>query len=428
MNAAVRPALPPACFGLPALRIVLVASLLGGLVHSAPAQHDSFHTPVIDSIRAAEDSVAAARAAQAAPSADDRHAIIRGLNTLGDVLPPQLLLALLLLGFIVIPVGSAVGFAAMALFSESGCLRGILAVMGWCAALLSGLMGGGLLSMWLDGGLSFLAGTGVVAGGLGYPILYLRAREKVRQLSQAEYVTWKHTLAGGALLGTGVSSAASLGRSVGALFKGGGGSFGGGGASGAFGSGPVASVSATTAQGASAPGAVASSTAAVSAVRATSEAGRSAGGRRIKQWTQAVAGFTRRLRWYHGVAFVLIGLVFLPVGLGVASIVQRPRLLLWIAGVYTLCRAYRLIARTSPKGNVSDVITGIFTMLLFMAPFVGGALAAESQAPQWHLVITLTIAAVIEVGFFVLPDHRLKADAPSSPAASFRGGTVSESW
>jgi hypothetical protein len=147
----------------------------------------------------------------------------------------------------------------------------------------------------------------------------------------------------------------------------------------------------------------------------------------MKRWAQAVVGFARRLRWYHGVGFVLVGLVFLPVGMGVTAIFQRPRLLLWIAGVYTVCRAYWLLVRTT-GGDPPSVIASIFTMLLFMAPFVGGALAAESQAPQWHLAIILIVAAGIEVGFFVLPDNRPKAEPPSDRAAPFRGGTASASW
>jgi len=409
------------------LHLALAALLLGGWLRPAQAQHDPFHTPVIDSIIAAEDSIDAAEAAARAAadtSEGDQHAVIRGLNALDDVLPSRLMEGLIVLGFMLIPLASAVGFGAVALFSESGGLRSLLAVMGWLAALVGGLITGGMVGT-LIGGLAFFIWTGVIVGGIGYPVLYAQTRKRIKALPREEYLTWKHTLTGAALLGTGASSAASLGRSAGALFRGGGGSFGGGGASGSFGGAQIAQGTAASAQGASAPGVA---VLAAGAAPAVAGGGAAVRGGRLKRWTRAVLGFGRRLRWYHGVAFVLIGLIFLPVGMGVAAIFQRPRLLLWIAGLYTLCRAYWLIIRTWPEGDPPEAVAGLFIMLLFMTPFVGGALAAASQAPQWHLVITLIIAAAIEVGFFVLPDNRPEAGAPAEQESSFRGGGASERW
>jgi len=409
--------------GSAAWPLVLIILLLGGLARPAPAQHDPSHTPFIDSILAAEDSIDAAEAAARADadtSNADQHAILRGLNALDDVLPTRLFEVLLVLSFVVIPIVCAGGFAAVALFSESGCLRVLLAIMGWLAALLGGLIGGGLLGTLLGGGLAFFIWTGVIVCGIGYLILYARAGTYIKQLPREKRLTWKHTLTGGAIIGTGAGSVANLARSAGALFKGGGGNFGGGGASGAFSGGPIAQA-AVSAQGGSAPGAVVlTSGAAAAAVRG----GASVSGGRFHRWTQAVLGFARRLRWYHGVGFVLILLVFLPVGMGVAAVFQRPRLLLWIAGVYTVWRALRLLVQALPTGDASGAVVGIMFITFFISP----VFAAESQAPQWHLVITLIIAAVIEVGFFVLPDNRPKADPPSRQKPSFRGGGPSERW
>lgn len=429
--------------GSAALPLLLAALLLGGFAHPAQAQYDPFHTPVLDSILAAEDSIAAAGAAQADTSDDDPHAVIRGLNALSAFIPFRLFEVLLVLSFMVIPVMCAGGFAAVALFMESGCLRIGLAMLGWGSALLGGLIIGGLLGTAL-GGLSFFGWTGVIVGGLGYPILFLRARKKIEQLPRAEYLTWKLTLTGGALIGTGASSAASLGRSAGALFKGGGGSFGGGGASGAFGGGQIAQVTAAAAQGTGAPGAVVltSNTAPV-AVGAVSTGMASAGttesadgkdrvsattGSRIRQFGHAVRDFMHRLRWYHGVAFVFIVLVFLPVGMGVTTIFQRPRLLLWIVGFYALCRTYWLVFRIAPEGEPPQAITAIFTMLLVSSPFIGGALAAASQAPQRHLVITLIITVLVEIGYFVLPNNLSRESTQTDREAPFRGGDAAEQW
>jgi len=410
--------------GSAAWPLVLIILLLGGLARPAPAQHDPSHTPFIDSILAAEDSIDAAEAAARADadtSNADQHAILRGLNALDDVLPTRLFEVLLVLSFVVIPIVCAGGFAAVALFSESGCLRVLLAIMGWLAALLGGLIGGGLLGTLLGGGLAFFIWTGVIVCGIGYLILYARAGTYIKQLPREKRLTWKHTLTGAALLGTGASSAASLGRSAGALFKGGGGNFGGGGASGAFGSGQIAQVTAASAQGGSAPGAVVlTSGAAAAAVRG----GASVRSGRLHRWAQAVLGFARRLRWYHGVAFVLVLLIFLPVGMGVAAVFQRPRLLLWIVGVYTTWRALVLLVQAVPTRDTSGAVVGI----MFIAFFISPVFAAESQAPYWHLTIVGAVAVVVEIGLFVLPDNRPKADPPSRRKPSFRGGGPSERW
>lgn len=431
---------PPPRIGLGAMGCVLIGLLLSGTVRSAQAQHTPFqqhtpfHTPLMDSIIAAEDSMAAAQAARADTSGRDRHAVLRGLNALDGALPSRLVNALIVLGFMIVPTASAVGFAAVALFLEAGCLRMLLAIMGWLAALLGGLTGGGLLGAMLGGGLPFVIGMGIIACGVGYLAAYVHARNRIEQLPREAYLTWKHTITSGALLGTGASSAARLMRSAGTLFTGGGGSFGGGGASGPFGGG------ATLAPGAGASGVVASGAApmaggtvsvgAESARGATAhpDCNASSVGNRIRRLGHALGRSLRRLRWYHGVGFVLVGIGFLPVGMGITAIVQRPHLLLWVAGMYTLVRAYWLVVQLSPGGAPSDVASGLFTVLLFMGPFIGGALAAASRAPQWHLSITLIMAAVIEVGSYVLPDRRATATPWSGQAPPFRGGGTSQRW
>ncbi|NBB74902.1 MAG: hypothetical protein GVY35_14680 [Bacteroidetes bacterium] len=422
--------------GAAALPLLLAGFLLGGLALPAQAQYAPFHTPVIDSVLAAEDAADSA-AVQSDTSDGDQHASLRGLKALGAVVPSRLFEVLLVLAFMVTPVICAGGFAAVALFLDAGCLRMGLAVLGWGAALLGGLLIGGVLGTGL-GALSVFGWAGVIAGGLGYPVLFLRARTKIKQLPQAEYLTWKHTLTGGALLGTGAGSALSVVRSAGALFKGSGGSFGGGGASGSFGGGQVAQVATASAQGASASstvgltssaapgvGAVSAGVASTrSAAAAADDQGRasSASGSRVKRVGRAVWRLVRRLRWYHGVAFVLVLLVFLPVGMGVGTVFQRPRLLLWIVGVYTLFRVPWLLVRSG-----IEVAATLYVVSLFVA-LAGIAMAAESQAPYRHLAIAGVIAGLVEVGYFVLPNTLPEVTAPSGREAPFRGGGASDRW
>ena len=419
--------------GTAALPLLLAGFLLGGLALPVQAQYDPFHTPAIDSVLAAEDAADSA-AAQADTSVGDQHAILRGLNALGAAVPSRLFEVLLVLAFVVIPVICAGGFAAVALFMDAGCLRIGLAVLGWGAALLGGLLIGGVLGTGL-GALSVFGWAGGIAGGLGYPVLFLRARTKIKQLPQAEYLTWKHTLTGGALLGTGAGSALNVARSAGALFKGGGGSFGGGGASGSFGGGAVAQGATASAQGAGASGTVGLTSSAAPGVGAVSagvastrsaaaDQGRapSASGSRVKRAGHAVWRFVQRLRWYHGVAFVLVLLVFLPVGMGVGTVFQRPRLLLWIVGVYTLFRVPWLLVRSG-----IEVAANLYVVSLFVA-LAGVAMAAESQAPYRHLAIAGGIALLVEIGYFVLPNTLPEATAPSGREAPFRGGGASDRW
>lgn len=207
-------------------------------------------------------------------------------------------------------------------------------------------MGSSPAACWAQcwGGLSFLVWTSVIACGIGYPVLFARGRRRIKQLPREEYLTWKHTLTVGTLMGTGAASAASLARSAGALLKGGSGSFGGGGALGAFGGGSAQAAAA--AKGAAAPGAIALGTVGShgsspddasdprlepAATEAAAKAFASSPVSRWLAWMRATTGQLRRFRWYHGVAFVLIGVIFPPVGMGVSAILQSGRLLLGLA-------------------------------------------------------------------------------------------------
>jgi hypothetical protein len=403
--------------GWSAAGLALAALLLSGPA-PAHAQYDPFHTPVIDSIIAAEDSIAAATAPPPDSTAD-KHALLRGLDALDGFLPLWLFEALLFLSFVVIPLVCAGGFAAVALFMDAGCLRIALAVLGWGSALLGGLLAGGLLGTML-GALSFFGWAGVITGGLGYPILFWRARTTVKQLPRAEYLTWKHTLMGGALVGTGTGSMLNVVRSAGVLFKGGGGSFGGGGASGTFGGGQVVQATAAV-PGAAVPGVLEAGSASVSGV-AASVAGGAAHCSRLQRWLRTSIQQLRRVRWYHGLAFGLILLIFLPVGAGVAAVLQTPNLLLGIALVATLLRAYWLLLRS---GWFPQIAAALSLVVLFLT-FGGMIFAAESQTPYTHLAITLAIAAVVQIGFFFLPAS--PAASASTSESPFQGGGASARW
>ena len=121
-------------------------------------------------------------------------------------------------------------------------------------------------------------------------------------------------------------------------------------------------------------------------------------------------GFGQRLRWYHGVAFVLIGLIFLPVGMGVAAILERPHMLLGVTVIFTMLRGSWLITRLAPAALGFLPVLALFLTL----PAMG--MVADSEDPQRHLLTALIVTAIIEIGFFVLPDNRPEAGAPAERA------------
>ncbi len=292
----------------------------------------------------------------------------------------------------------------------------------------------------LGRGLSFLVWTSVIACGIGYPVLFARGRRRIKQLPREEYLTWKHTLTVGTLMGTGAASAASLARSAGALLKGGSGSFGGGGALGAFGGGSAQAAAA--AKGAAAPGAIALGTVGShgssaddasdprpepAATEAAAKAFASSPVSRWLAWMRAATGQLRRFRWYHGVAFVLIGVIFLPVGMGVSAILQSGRLLLGLALVGLCLWGFVQFIATERYGELRRI--GVIVLLPLIAASVW--LANHSSAPYWHLGGVLAGAGAVAL----YRSRTRRAAPPASPTgrssdanSSFRGGRASTTW
>jgi uncharacterized membrane protein YgcG len=213
-------------------------------------------------------------------------------------------------------------------------------------------------------GLEFLMSLSAKSLFWGYPIAWGVGLHHAKQLPEDEFETWKQTLTGGALLGAGAGSVFNLARSA-AVFKGGGGSFGGGGASGSFSGGAAAnvqSVAAAPASGGSGGSAVALGGAAGAANVAIEHATDSSSdtessaspdadseAREPTSWFHRQAlRFTRwirRFEWYHGCAFVVVALIFIPVGLWVAHLLQDRNLLIAGGVIIVLTFVYRLWKR-----------------------------------------------------------------------------------
>jgi len=349
--------------------------------------------------------------------------------------------------FLTLPAAFPVGFAAVALFMDSGCLRAVVAGLGWLSAVLYGLMialvlvdMAGLPTGFL--GLAFWGST------LTFGLLYFWGKRRVGRLAEADRLTWKRTLTGGAFIGTGVGSMLNVARSAGALFRGGGGSFGGGGAGGSFGSAQAAAAPIAS-PGVASPGAVAKGTAVLghaSTSSTTAAAGIAAGSagiiqyvrNRSRSWLRAAMEQLRRLRWYHGVGFLFTLLIFVPVGLGLTAILERPRLLLGIVGAVAMLRlfylgvrlmdAFGILSEDSESVNTGSRAQGVLPPVLLMLLLVGliaaPMLAAESQAPQWHLAIACAVFIAVEGVLFFLPD----TDHAMDHEQSFGGGSTSARW
>lgn len=250
-----------------------------------------------------------------------------------------------------------IGFAAVSIFMDTGCLRFIVFGLGWIPACFTGFISGIILSDLI--GWSVLADAGAQLGFFGYPVAWTWGYRRAKQLPREQYVTWQRTLTGGALLGAGVGSVLNLARSAAVLFKGGGGSFGGGGASGSFGSlqtgSAHAGVTAISPSGSSAPAGNAlvlgaaggSATTTSSRVQPasstpTERSSDTAGlGRRLRH----VVRWMRHLRWYHGCAFVLVVLIFVPVGVGAAAWLQDPKTLIFVTAITLAVSLYRWFHR-----------------------------------------------------------------------------------
>jgi len=330
---------------------------------------------------------------------------------------------------------------------DSGCLRAVVAGLGWLSAVLYGLMIA-LVLVDMAGLPTGLLGLAFWGSTLTFGLLYFWGKRRVGRLAEADRLTWKRTLTGGAFIGTGIGSMLNVARSAGALLRGGGGSFGGGGAGGSFGSAQAAAAPIAS-PGVASPGAVAKGTAVLSHASTsstTAAAGIGAGSVGILQhvrnrsgsWLHATMEQLRRLRWYHGVGFLFTLLIFVPVGLGLTAILERPRLLLGIVGAVAMLRLFYLgvqlldlfgmLSETSesakPGSSVQQVLPPVLLVLLLVGLIAAPMLAAESQAPQWHLAIACAVFIGVEGALLFLPD----TDHAMDHEQSFGGGSTSARW
>lgn len=350
--------------------------------------------------------------------------------------------------FLSLPVAFPVGFAAVALFMDSGCFRAIVAGLAWLSTVLLGLIIGFVLidvAGWPGETLqvAFWGST------LLFWVSYFWGKRRVARLSEADRLTWKRTLTGGAFIGTGIGSMLNVARSTGALFRGGGGSFGGGGASGSFGSAQAAAAPIAS-PGVATPGAVAKGTAVLGHASTSSTTAAATGigagstgiiqhvRARSESWLRAAIGQLRRLRWYHGVGFLFTLLIFVPVGLGLTAILERPRLLLGIIGIVVVLRLFWLmvvlmarfdtLSEKSQSGNteagVRDAIPMVLLVLLLVGLVAAPMFAADSQAPQWHLAFACAVLIAVEGALVFFPDTDTTMDAEHP----FGGGSTSARW
>ena len=415
--------------------------LLLGLVlflWSAPARAQDRAPATTDS--------AAQSAAQTAPdppasstlppgrrSADFRVSIDSDSGDGIDSVPEFIAFILLLALFVAVAAAFAGGFAAVSIFMDSGCLRVLVAALGWGMAVVAGLIVGLLVGAGF-GGIGAFSMIGLFGGGLLYLAAWQQGHQRARQLSDADRLTWKRTLTGGALIGAGAGSVASLARSAGALFKGGGGGFGGGGASGAFSGAQGAAVAPGGAMAlgtANANDALSDEASGGAALRA----GRSAAASPTEKPTtpstlwrfraRAAAEQWHRLRWYHGVACALIGViffvVFLPVGMGISAVLQNGHLLLGLTLVGVCFWAFVQFITTERFGEFRWL--GVIVLLPLIAASVW--LANHSTAPYGHL--GLVGAGILVVALYRSSRSNSVPAAPD-PRPSFEGGGASDRW
>lgn len=340
------------------IRVVLCATLLGLAGPCAAQDTSAVSTPNRPAKVDSTQHGATQADSLSADSEDEVNISVGSSESVVETILEFILLAVII-GLALIIVSAFVGgFAAVSIFMETGCLRFIVFGLGWIPASLFGFLVG--IFVGEATGLDFLTEACAYLGFWGYPFGWGWGLYKVNQLPEEEYVTWKRTLTSGALLGAGAGSALNLTRSAAAVFKGGGGSFGGGGASGSFGSAqagsaaaaaPAASIAAAsggggTALGAAGGGAVVAVESATSGAVSARDAGRARDESSwIRRRIQGIVHWMQRLRWYHGCAFVLVALIFIPVGLGAAAWMQDPKVLIFVIATTVLVTAYRLWKR-----------------------------------------------------------------------------------
>lgn len=353
---------------LPALRssgstslfVLLCGTVLFGGLLGTPNSLWAFHAesptsePLQQEVLSQDASAHASDQDATSSASEEESAGESGLEFLIEVLILGPILAILLGLLLAFPTV----LLAVSLVMDGGCLRYILFGIGWLFAIFYGLLTGALVGKALLG-LGFLVTPITHLFMWGYPVAAYWGYKKLQSMPPEQYRAWDQTLSGGALLGFGAGSIAGLARSVASGFGGfGGGSFGGGGASGSWSGATSAagSASATVAGGASSTGAAATATggsaqaAAVAAgtapgvatERSTGPATDSSDSRgfwtRLRRWVQ-------KFQWYHGFAFVLVTLVFVPLGLGTIQALQNTTVFVVVLVCVVVYSGYKLLHR-----------------------------------------------------------------------------------
>lgn len=333
--------------------------LLGGRLGAGPLTHASWlERPSPDVVRQSSPSTDTTTAR----SSRDAGSSFSESEANEDSALENVLEVLILGPIITILLGLLLAFPtvllAVSLVMDGGCLRYILFGLGWLCAVIYGLLTGAVVGEAILG-FEFLAAPIAYVFIWGYPIVAYWGYKMLRAMPADQYHAWDQTLSGGALLGFGAGSVVGLARSVASGFGGfGGGSFGGGGASGSWAGATSAagSVSAATGAGTSAAtvGARGTSQAVVMAGAAaggsddgSSSTSSEAGGvwARLRRWFQ-------KFQWYHGFAFVLVTLVFVPLGLGAMRILENTTVFVAVLVCVLAYTGYKFLHRT-PDGSDS---------------------------------------------------------------------------
>jgi uncharacterized membrane protein YgcG len=335
----------------------LVCGLFGGCAPAHPALAERTVAETIQQEAPSPDPSADAPAQESASSSVETESVgenvlewVFGVLILGPIV---LLLMSLLLAFPTV-------FLAVSLVMDGSCLRFILFGVGWlCALILGGLVaalvGEGIFEI------EFLSKSIFYLFTWGYPVAAFWGHRKFQSMSPERYQAWKQSLTGGALLGLGAGSIAGLARSAASGFGGfGGGSFGGGGASGSWSgtSGTAGSAASTAAGGTSSTAAGTATTAAGSTseaaalttgaapgVAGTESAGAPDEGAGSRGWWTRLRQWFQKFQWYHGFAFVLVTLVFVPLGLGTMQALQNTKFFVFALVCVVVYSGYKLLRR-----------------------------------------------------------------------------------
>lgn len=330
------------------LAVLWGLTLIGGLLESpAVAQPPMFLEPTSSSAAqhtAAPQVSGGATALQEPATSSESHEpledqIFEVLVVVFIVVP---ILAIVLGLLLVIPVV----LLAVSLVLDGGCLRYLLFVLGWFFAIIYGLIVGTVVEELLFG-IEFLSKSIFYVFMWGYPVAALWGHRTLQALPREQYRAWDQTLTGGALLGFGAGSVAGLLRSAGSGFGGfGGGSFGGGGASGSWSgaSGAAGGASAIGTGGSSQAAAVAASTATGRTSKETSSTSSSEASAPQSYWARLRRWF-QKFQWYHILAFVLVTLVFVPLGLGAMQALQNATVSAFVLVSVIAYSGYRLLRR-----------------------------------------------------------------------------------